>query len=271
MPPKASKVTEKMPETATGAASASASIEDITALLADHRAALLAELRTSFFDEVNKKLDGLQTTSDNHGQRLTSLEDYAESLHQRLEEVEESCVTLRAANGKLQAKLADIEGRSRRCNVRLIGLEEGIEGPQPSKFFSLLIQDVFGKEAFPSPPELDRAHRISFPKPGPGDRPRPVIVCFHRYQNKELLVREARRRNNLKYGDKPFRIYEDYSPEVVNKRREYRTVMSDLYKMGLKPSLLYPARLRITKTNGARHMFGSVTEAEKFVEDSKAD
>lgn len=134
----------------------------------------------------------------------------------------------------------------------------------------MLIQEVFGEDAFPSLPEIDRGHRIGPPRASSGGRPRPVIICFHRYQSKELLTRKARGRNELKYRDKPLRIYEGYSPEVVNQRRVYRSVMYDLYKMGLKPSLLYSAQLRITKMDGVRHVFGSVTEAEKFVEDSKA-
>lgn len=249
--------------------SAAISRADMLALLAEHRAALVAEMKTIFFDEVNGKLDGLQKASDSHDERLTSLEDNAETLHQRLAEVEANCVTLQACNEKLKAKLTDMEGRNRRNNVRIVGLPEGIEGPQPSNSFSLLLQEVFGQDTFPSPPELDRAHRGTIPKPGPGERPRTVVISFHRYQHKDLLLREARKRGELKHLDKPLRIYEDYTPEVVAQRKVYKSVMSDLYKMGLRPSLLYPARLRITKTDGTRSMFGSVAEAEKFVKDFK--
>lgn len=74
---------------------------------------------------------------------------------------------------------------------------------------------------------------------------------------------------DLKYQNNSFRIYEDYSPDVVSQRKKYSSVMSALYKMGLKPSLLFPARLRITNADGTRTAFSSVAEAEKFVEDSK--
>ncbi|KAK7898159.1 hypothetical protein WMY93_019012 [Mugilogobius chulae] len=268
MPPKNAKTTEKAPDPEQ-LASAAVSRTDITALLAEHRVALVAELKVTFFDEVNGKLDGLQRDLENHDERLTSLEDNAETLHQRLVKVETSCAMLQASNDKLKARLVDMEGRHRRSNARLVGLPEGIEGTQPSKFFAQLLQVVFGPDIFPSPPELDRAHRSSAPKPGSGERPRPVIVCFHRYQQKELLIRESRKRGELKYLDKPFRIYEDYSPEVVSQRKAYKSAMADLYTMGLKPSLLYPARLRITKPDGTRCMFGTVSEAEKFVKDFK--
>uniref|UniRef100_A0AAV2M101 Uncharacterized protein n=1 Tax=Knipowitschia caucasica TaxID=637954 RepID=A0AAV2M101_KNICA len=38
--------------------------------------------------------------------------------------------------------------------------------------------------------------------------------------------------------------------------------MADLYRLGLRPSLQYPARLRITEADGVRRTFGSVVDAE---------
>ncbi|KAJ3614860.1 hypothetical protein NHX12_018430 [Muraenolepis orangiensis] len=100
-------------------------------------------------------------------------------------------------------------------------------------------------------PELDRAHRTLATKPRQGDKPRPVIVCFHRHQTKELVIREARkRRNDLTYQDSPIRIYEDYCPEVQEQRVAYRDIMAKLYSLGLRPALLYPAKLQIIDKEG---------------------
>lgn len=83
------------------------------------------------------------------------------------------------------------------------------------------------------------------------------------------MIREVRKRGDLRFQNNPFSINEDYSPDVVNQRKKYASVMSELYKMGLKPALLFPARLRITNADGTRTTFSSVTEAEKFDEDFK--
>lgn len=157
MPPKPPKVGGK-DESGAAAANGGISKADLAASLAELQTSLLAELKKSFF-EVNGKLDGLQETVNSHGERLESLEDNAETLHERLAKMEDCCERLQADSAQLKAKLTELEGRNRRNNVRLIGLREGIEGPQPSKFFSQLFQDVFGQDTFPSPPELDRAHR----------------------------------------------------------------------------------------------------------------
>lgn len=259
MPSKVAKPSEKME------ADAAISKSDLIAILADHKLAMLSEIKTSFA-KLNGKLDGLQTTVSSQDNRLSSLEENAESLHQRLERVETACGLLQTDNQKLKARLTDLEGRSRRRNVRLVGLPEGIEGPRPTGFFSQLLKEAFGEEVFSSAPELDRAHRSLAPKPGPGGKLRPILLCFHRFQCKEQLIWEARNRGPLKYQGYSFRIDEDYPPEVVNQRKEYKAVMVSLYKMGLKPSLFFPARLCITQTDSTRIWLRSVSEADKFIQ-----
>ncbi|KAJ3583228.1 hypothetical protein NHX12_034167 [Muraenolepis orangiensis] len=125
---------------------------------------------------------------------------------------------------------------------------------------------MFGDQVLQTPPELDRAHRTLAAKPRQGDKPRPVIVCFHRHQTKELVIREARkRRNDLTYQDSPIRIYEDYCPEVQEQRAAYRDVMAKVYNLGLRPALLYPAKLQITDKEGNKKRFSSAEEAVAYV------
>lgn len=57
---------------------------------------------------------------------------------------------------------------------------------------------------------------------------------------------------------------------MVSERKKYAAVMSELYKSGLRPTLLYPAWLRIVDTDGTRITLGSVVDAEKFMTDFKA-
>ncbi|TWW54773.1 hypothetical protein D4764_0109550 [Takifugu flavidus] len=124
-----------------------------------------------------------------------SLETNADSVDGRLLGLEATCTELTAANEKLKAKTADLEARSRRNNVRIIGLPESIEGPRPTDFFSALLSQLLGEETLPKPPVLDRAHRSLASKPKQGERPRPVIIRFHDYQTKERVLREALKRS----------------------------------------------------------------------------
>ncbi|KAI4822416.1 hypothetical protein KUCAC02_007967 [Chaenocephalus aceratus] len=105
--------------------------------------------------------------------------------------------------------------------------------------------------------KLDRAHRSLAPKPAPGGRPRPVILRFHRFQIKDLVIREARRQGELNCKGHKIRLYDDYSPDVLKQRAEYRSPMAELYK----------PKLRITLPNGNRTWLMSAPEAVKFVQD----
>ena len=77
--------------------------------------------------------------------------------------------------------------------------------------FSELLAEVLGVSVFDSPPECDRAHCTLSNKPGPGQRPGPVVIRLHRFQQKDKIIREARaKRGKLQYRGTPIAIYEDY-------------------------------------------------------------
>lgn len=83
---------------------------------------------------------------------------------------------------------------------------------------------------------------------------------------KDLVIRESRKKGELLYEGHKIRIFEDYCPEVLKIRTEYKDVMSLLYKCGLKPALLYPSRLRITLPNSEKNWLASVLEANNFIQ-----
>lgn len=236
----------------------------LTTKLAEHKTELLAEIRDTYA-RYEAKLDSVQTAVDDHKQRISNLEESANSTSTELMDIQATLTTLTADNAKLRAKVTELESRSRRNNIRIIGLPENIESSKPTAFFSQLLFDVFGTDILSTPPQLDRAHRTLTAKPGPSDRPRPVVICFHSFQTRELVVREARKlRGKLKYKDVSIHIVEDYAPEVLEQRIPYRGIMKRLYEMGLKPSLRYPARLFIVLDGGIRKFLPSVKEATDF-------
>ncbi|KAI9546157.1 hypothetical protein NQZ68_029392 [Dissostichus eleginoides] len=69
----------------------------------------------------------------------------------------------------------------------------------------------------------------------------------------------------VEYCARQIRVLEDYSPEVMSQRVEYKDTMAELYKLGLKPALLFPAQLRLTLSGGGRKWIGSVEEAKKYI------
>lgn len=242
----------------------------IISLLEEHKEALSAEFRSAIAP-LQSSIEQIQVTVVDHGQRITSLETNTNDYSDRLVTLETTCKRLEASSAKLKAKVVDLESRSRRCNLRIIGVPESAEGPQPTAFFSDFLHRLLGPDILATPPELDRAHRSAAAKPGPGEKPRSVIVRFHNFKTKEKVLHAARKlraQGKLRYQNKPISIYEDYSPEVMELRSPYRDVMDQLYQRGLKPSLRFPAKLVITVANGDRVWLTSVGEAVKYLGDS---
>ncbi|MGH0118376.1 UNVERIFIED_CONTAM: hypothetical protein FKN15_047781 [Acipenser sinensis] len=230
------------------------------------RAALTADLTAEFqnsFASFKASIDAIQTTVTSHGHRIDILEHSADDTGDRVRELEASCVSLAADNKAIKEKLSDLENRSRSQNLRIIGLPEGLEGSHPTKFMSDFFVELFGSGALGSAPELDRAHRCLVPRPAPHLMPRPVIVRFHRYRTKELVLRLARERGTLTFREQKIFIFPDLSSDVARNRAAFRDIKTRLFKKGIKFSLLYPARLRIV-FKGRNLIFTLVQEAEAF-------
>uniref|UniRef100_A0AAZ1XUY6 L1 transposable element RRM domain-containing protein n=1 Tax=Oreochromis aureus TaxID=47969 RepID=A0AAZ1XUY6_OREAU len=215
----------------------------LVALLEQHRTAIAADFKATS-DVINGKLDKIQAEVANQQLRIGELETNSADVVRRLAALKAKYDSLQEETKLFKTKLSDLESRSRRQNICLVGLPESVEpGPRATEFFSRLLVEVFSAQTLPFPPELDRAHRSLMPKPGPDGRPRSIIIRFHRFQIKELLMREARRRRGtLEYCGHKLQFYEDYNIDVQKQRAQYKDVMAELYRRGLRPSLLFPAR-----------------------------
>ncbi|CAL1592182.1 unnamed protein product [Knipowitschia caucasica] len=246
-----------------------ANISAFTTVLTDKLAETKAELPAEIKDTYSKyetKLNAVQATVDDHATRISGLERSADDTTTDVTDVQAKLSELVGDNAKLKAKVMDLESRSRRNNIRIVGLPEDVEGVKPTAFFSQLLVDVLGADTLPSPPRLDRAHRTLAAKPGPQGRPRAVVICFHHFETRELVVRASRKlRGKLKYKDSAIHIFEDYIPEVMEQRNRYRDVMKSLYELGCRPALRYPAKLFVVLEDGSKKHLSSVKEATDFI------
>ncbi len=91
---------------------------------------------------------------------------------------------------QLTEKMTDIEDRSRRNNVRLVGLPEGAEGSDAAGFLranlSKWIPSLKGRDI-----EIDRAHRVYDGRKN-SDRPRTLIFHVLRWHDRSEILKGAR-------------------------------------------------------------------------------
>ncbi|XP_069782276.1 uncharacterized protein [Narcine bancroftii] len=158
--------------------------------------------------------------------------------------------TLQIQNKNLAKKVDYLENQSRRNNVKIVGLPEGIEGPNPRNFFTEWIPRVLGQDKFPEGLILERAYRVLRRNSFSGQNPRSVLICCLNYCDRETILRTAIRnaqqnRSPLMVQNNPVFFYQDLSQEIMFQRREFNSVKERLWKKRHKGTFRYSAVLKI--------------------------
>ncbi|KAL7868203.1 hypothetical protein SRHO_G00095870 [Serrasalmus rhombeus] len=166
-----------------------------------------------------------------------------------------------ASVAKLEDRCEDLEGRSRRNNLRLIGVPEGPSSCSTTAVAALL-KEALGLE---KEPLLDRSHRSLHPKPKPGERPRAIICRCHHYKDCVDILRRAKELKRINVEDFNIAVFPDHTAKTAKARAAFNDVRRRLRDIeGARYGLLYPARLRITY-NGVEKEFVSAEEASSYV------
>lgn len=124
---------------------------------------------------------------------------------------------------------------------------------------------------FPTSPKMDRAHRTLALKPALGQRPRAIIVRFHRYQDKECALRWARsQKEDIKFNGNRILFFLDMSANLAKQRATLKDIKAKLYTAGISFSLRQPARLCIA-VNGDKRLFDTPEAAGTFYDQIKGN
>uniref|UniRef100_H3AR91 L1 transposable element RRM domain-containing protein n=1 Tax=Latimeria chalumnae TaxID=7897 RepID=H3AR91_LATCH len=201
---------------------------------------------------INKSLQDLTDKVTTLNNKLDQIANHLETVEGRVGTVENNCEKvdnevecLKKDFKKLIDKCEDLEAWSRRSNIRIVGLPEGIERRNPVQLCETFLSHLVGPEHFPKGLEIERVHRMPKPKPNPGEKPRVVIVRLLRYNNREAILRKAREKGSLSYNNQPMFIFPDLTIEVQKKCREFDDPQK-LYKaLSIKFALLYSACLHL--------------------------
>lgn len=197
------------------------------------------------FDNIIKRIDEVAAITDSLASRLTETESRISAAEDDIGPLKMKLTELEKLNMTLTEKITDLEGRSRRDNIRILNLRESVEGSDPLQFFESFIPKLL---ELPVPSiAIDRAHR-GLGKPADG-RPRPVIIKIHRSRDVATILSAARRKGQLLFEDQPLRIAPDISPAVRAARRAFNPVCTELIKRGIRFQMNFPALL-IFKVNG---------------------
>ncbi len=157
-----------------------------------------------------------------------------------------------------------MEDKSRRNNIRLVGLPEGMEGSDVAGFLrvnlSRWIPSLRGRDI-----EIDRAHHVYDGRKN-SDRLRTLIFRVLIWHDRLEILKGARQAYPVKctQDNVTLLFFPDFSPVTAAKRKSLVPVLRSMTALGLQPFLAYPEVIKL-RHGGEQRCFNSLRKAEDFV------
>ncbi|CAH2313178.1 Hypothetical predicted protein [Pelobates cultripes] len=150
-------------------------------------AAMLQELRTSMKTDFQAAFSDLRKDILEVGTRVNALEEKTNELCHVNDSIVEKIQKMEADSKRLMEKLADLEDRSRRNNIRVRGVPETVTQELLSAYLMRLFQAI-QPNLEPADLRLDRAHRVPKPQNLAHEVPRDIVTRLHYYSAKEAIL-----------------------------------------------------------------------------------
>ncbi|KAJ1120817.1 hypothetical protein NDU88_008966 [Pleurodeles waltl] len=213
---------------------------------------------------VAKTCSGFVTRMEEAETRISRLEDDVGSQNLTRDTMEKQLEDT-------QSKLTDSEDRLRRNNLRVLGIPEGVEGPDPRGFV-----DALFKEAFPDlnqwewEREIQRAHRFPFNRAGKssteGDsRQRAMLISLLNFQARQAVFDLARPNCKRMARGCDFFVRPDFCHSTVKKRWRLHQLIQPLHNKGAQAFLINPAKLKMVVVGRTQYSTTEV-KARDFVD-----
>lgn len=217
----------------------------------------LRELRKCFREDIKEQMEEFSTEIC---RKLQDMTGRIEGVVECVGEIERSLAVaerwdigvkdtltqLLANQRALQDKVTEMEGHSRRNNIRIYGIPAEAEGTSATTFVVDMIKSQLGEAINPnwgSDLGIERAHRALAKKPSKDAPPRSVVVSFLRYSVKESILYAAWK-TGLNYNNKRVYFDHDYADGVQKKRKEYAPIKKILKEHGIRFQTLL-TRMRV--------------------------
>ncbi|KAL1268574.1 hypothetical protein QQF64_033937 [Cirrhinus molitorella] len=261
-------------QTDASAENAALKTELLSSLRNDIAEIFRSELQTALGDDLSTIKSELQavkaeftntmvTVQTDMADMKNTIKDMEQSLSSCSDDVtviQEKVDFLSTEVKRLEDKCEDLEARSRRNNIRIVGVPE--DTLVTTSVVSKLLRDALhlDKDII-----VDRSHRTLQPKPKPNERPRAIVAKLHYHSDCVEILRQARQLRHFKVGDMSVSFFPDLTSKVARARAAFGNVRRQLQGIpGIKFGFLHPARLRVTY-DGLEKQFNRPDEAEAYV------
>lgn len=207
---------------------------------------------------MEKNMRSIKETLALHTQQLRELEDRVAAVEEDLTDIHNSAAETDGVIKFLLEKVDDLENRSKRNNLRIVGLPEAYTNSDLTRLCSVTIPEALGLQ---SPCVVERALQQR-----EGGGAKAAIAKYLNYADKALILQRFRSKRNLTIDGHAVLLFADYSIEVSRKRREFSKICTKLFENQIRFALAYPAILNVTTSTGQQLTFRDPREAEEYLE-----
>ncbi|KAJ7322429.1 hypothetical protein JRQ81_018716 [Phrynocephalus forsythii] len=175
---------------------------------------------------LSRKLDRLSADMSAICRDVAQLQSHLDRLEQEARGWGLELATLRMENRSLseyvrrmEGRCRSLENRSRRNNLRMLGLPEGAEGSDPLSFLQRTLPEMLALPAESRPLEVESARRVHGGVAwDPNGRPRPLVFRLLRFADKAAILQAAQARH-LSYAGTQVTILPDFCSSLSQRRR----------------------------------------------------
>ena len=257
----ASMLSEELTTTTEGSAANNPSTADLMKAIVTLQQTVDTRLTT-----ISATMNSMQASLSTVSGKVREIEEAVSRHDDQLVAQEAICKTLQEGYNEMRKKLLQAEFRSRRQNIRVAGVCEGVEGNNASEFVSSLIPKLLGAEHFPAKVLVDIAHRVG-PKSDTGNYTRAIIAKIHYLQEKTLITRLAAQKSPLQYNGARVSIFPDQPTEVYQQRKKFQDVRKRCRDAGIQSGFVGTSQIRLRVTiDGATRYFDGPEAAGRFLD-----
>lgn len=212
---------------------------------------------TSSIASTQSDVNAMKQTVHEMGTALTSCSDDVSTLQTKVEQLSADLI-------KLESSCEDLEARSRRNNVRIVGVPEDTAAASTSEAVASLLKEALKLE---KDPLIDRWHRTLRSKPRQNEPPRPIVVRLHYYKDCVDILNRAKTQQRIRIQGMTISIFPDFTMKTARARaafKDFRRQLREMNRPGLSYGLVFPACLKVSY-NGVQKEFKIPAEAEAFI------
>ena len=174
---------------------------------------------------MNNTITEMKNTLEGINSRITVGEERISDLEDRMVEFTGTEQNKEKRMKINTGSLRDFWNKSKRTNIRIIGLPEGEEREKgPKKIFEEIILEKFPNMEKEIATQVQEVQRVPCRKNARRNTSRHIVIKLTKIKDKEKLLKATREKQQITYKGTPIRLTADFSAETLQARREWHNI-----------------------------------------------